>query len=80
MATATVPASIVHVYGVTCTTPERGFRESLHTADAAEGIRTARELGWNVNGHGAKCPLCVQATQATNGRQPARKAGKAVRS
>jgi hypothetical protein len=78
MATATIPASIVHVYGVTCTTPECGFHESLHTADPAEAIRTARELGWHVNGSGAKCPLCVGATQSSNGNgHKSRRAGKA---
>ena len=80
MATATksVPSGIAHVFGVTCTSHDCGFHESLHTSDPAEAVRTARELGWRLNGDQSLCPLCVQATQATNGRKPARKARKAV--
>ena len=79
MATATkspsVPSAIAHVFGITCSTPECRYHESLHTTDPAEAIRTARELGWVVNGSGSTCPLCVAATEPTSKR---RRAGGAV--
>jgi hypothetical protein len=57
---ATAPSrGIVNVLGCTCTTPECGFHESLHTADPAEAVRTARELGWKLKGNETLCPLCV---------------------
>jgi hypothetical protein len=78
MATSTTsrPSGIVQVLGVTCTTPECGFHESLHTSDPAEALRTARELGWKLQGSESHCPLCVGATQSANGHKP-RRAGKA---
>ncbi len=76
MATA-LSRGIVHVLGVTCTTPECGFHESLHTSDPTEAVRTARELGWKLKGAETLCPLCVDST--TSAELPkTRRAGKAV--
>ena len=76
--TATAIASgIAQVFGVTCTTPECGYHESLHTTDQVEAVRTARELGWRISGDGWQCPLCVGAVESSNGH--ARRARKAVR-
>lgn len=66
---AIVPAGIVPVLGVTCTTPECGFHESLHTSDPAEAVRTARELGWRLKGVETLCPLCVECQHTSLARR-----------
>ena len=60
--TFAVPLGIVPVLGATCANPECQFHESLHTIDAREALRTARELGWQLKGDVAVCPLCAAAT------------------
>jgi hypothetical protein len=63
VSTPVVPAGIVHVLGATCTTPDCGFHESLHTADPLEATRTARELGWKLKGTQTLCPMCVDSVK-----------------
>ena len=67
------PLGIVRVFGCTCATAECGYHESLHTADLAEAVRTAKELGWRSTPAGLICPLCVAASEPTNGHS--RRAG-----
>lgn len=62
MATVTSPVvalGIVKVLGATCSNPDCGFHESLHTANPIEARRTAKELGWQLKANGqAYCPMC----------------------
>ena len=41
MSDPSAPTGIVQVLGITCTTPDCGYHESLHTADPVEAVRTA---------------------------------------
>jgi hypothetical protein len=70
-----VPSAIAHVFGITCSTPECGYHESLHTVDPVAAVRTARELGWDLSGNETVCPLCVAATEPTNGNKRRRAGG-----
>ena len=76
---SSVPTGIVQVLGITCTTPDCGYHESLHTNDPLEATRTARELGWRLKGAETLCPRCVGATstEETQGSS-AHRARKAV--